>query len=259
MPEEPVIRVRGLLTGFGPQRIHDGLDLDVERGEVLGVVGASGTGKSVLLKAIVGLLRPLAGTVEVFGRELRRLPEAERRAVERRWGVMFQGGALFTSLTTLENVQVPLVEHLRLPPRLSRELAGLKLRLAGLPDEAGAKAPAELSGGMRKRAALARAMALDAELLFLDEPTAGLDPLGAAAFDELVLSLKESLGLTVFLVTHDLDSLVRICDRIAVLGDKKILAVGPLEEILRHPHPWIREYFHGPRGRAARISAGEES
>lgn len=251
MEAEPIIRVRDLETRFGSQVIHQGLDLDVRRGEVLGVVGGSGTGKSVLLKAIVGLLRPAAGSIEIFGQEIRRLPEERRRAVERRWGVMFQGGALFTSLTVGENVQVPVKEHLSLPAALALDIAVLKIRLAGLPEEAASKYPAQLSGGMKKRAALARAMALDAELLFLDEPTSGLDPIGAAAFDELILSLSRSLGLTVFMVTHDLDSLVRICDRIAVLADERILAIGPLEEILRCDHPWVHSYFHGPRGRSA--------
>ena len=247
----PIIEVKGLRTRFGAHVVHDNLDLAVRAGEVIGVVGGSGTGKSVLLRAIIGLIRPAAGTVTVFGRDLRQLPKAERRRVERRWGVLFQDGALFSSLTVAQNVQVPLSEHLDLPATLMDEIAALKIAMVGLPPDAGAKFPAELSGGMRKRAGLARALALDPEIVFLDEPTAGLDPIGAAAFDQLIGRLQQSLGLTVFMVTHDLDSLYAICDRIAVLADRRVLAVGSMDEMLRQNHPWIRAYFHGPRARAA--------
>ena len=247
----PAIRVTGLVTRFGRQTIHENLDLEVRRGEVLGVVGGSGTGKSVLMRTIIGLNRPAAGRIEVFGQDLGASSPAERNAVERRWGVLFQDGALFSSLTVAENVQVPLRETLRLPQRLMDEIAALKIAMVGLPADAGDKYPSELSGGMRKRAGLARSLALDPELLFLDEPTAGLDPIGAAAFDLLIRSLQQTLGLTVFMVTHDLDSLHAICDRIAVLAEKRVMVVGSMAEMLRHQHPWIREYFHGPRSRAA--------
>lgn len=259
MSEDVVIRIRGLRNEFEAQVVHDGLDLDVRRGEILGVVGGSGTGKSVLLRTIVGLNRPRAGAIEVFGQRLDRLDGPARQAVERRWGVLFQDGALFSSLTVAQNVQAPMKEHLRLPQPLLDGLAAMKISMVGLPPEAGAKYPSELSGGMRKRAGLARALALDPELLFLDEPTAGLDPIGAAAFDELLRRLQQTLGLTVFLVTHDLDTLYAVCDRIAVLAEKRVLVVGTMADMLRHQHPWIREYFHGPRARAAaaaRESAG---
>ena len=246
-----MIRIRGLSTRIGGRELHHDLDLEVRAGEVLAVVGASGSGKSVLLRTIIGLASPAAGSIEVFGRDLARLDEAGRRAVEARWGVLFQDGALFSSLSVAENIAVPLKEQLDLPRRLRREICALKVALAGLPPETGAKFPSELSGGMRKRAGLARALALDPELLFLDEPTAGLDPISAAEFDALVRDLKESLGLTVFMVTHDLDSLVAIADRIAVLVDKR-LRIGTMDELLADPDPWIRAYFQGPRGRAAR-------
>ena len=247
---QPIVRVRGLVNRFGSETVHDGLDLDVFAGEVLGVVGGSGSGKSVLLNTIVGLNRPKQGEVEVFGTDILSASESELRAVERRWGVLFQDGALFSSLTVAQNIEVPLKEFWDMPPRLMDGIAALKIGLAGLPEDAGPKFPAELSGGMRKRAGLGRALALDPEILFLDEPTAGLDPIAAGEFDNLVRDLKSSLGLTVFMVTHDLDSLFAICDRVAVLVDKKI-RIGTLEELLRDDHPWIRAYFHGPRGRAA--------
>lgn len=250
----PIITVSGLTTRFGRTVIHQDLSLQVRAGEVMGVVGGSGAGKSVLLRAIIGLDRPAAGTIEVFGVDLSKLSPARRAAYERRWGVLFQDGALFSSLTVAQNVAVPLREHLDLSRRLMDEIVALKIAMVGLPPEAGAKYPAELSGGMRKRAGLARALALDPEILFLDEPTAGLDPIGAAAFDELIRGLQQSLGLTVFLVTHDLDSLRAICDRIAVLAEQQVIAVGTMADMLRQPHPWIREYFHGPRARAAGIS-----
>ena len=249
---ELAIRIRGLRTGFGNQVIHDGLDLDVYRGEILGVVGGSGTGKSVLLRTIVGLNRPIAGKIEVLGQALSNRRKGE--ALEARWGVLFQDGALFSSLTVDENIQVPLKEHSTLPQRMLDEIAALKVAMVGLAPDACHKYPSQLSGGMRKRAGLARALALDPEILFLDEPTAGLDPIGAAAFDKLILQLHGSLGLTVFMVTHDLDSLHTICDRIAVLADHKLAAVGSMDVMLGSDHPWIRDYFHGPRGRAALAS-----
>ena len=248
--DDTVIRVRGLVTRFGAQTIHDGVDLDVRRGEVLGIVGGSGSGKSVLLRSLIGLKRPEAGRIEIFGHDIGRLGEAEKRALDRRWGVLFQDGALFSSLTVAQNIEVPLREYYRMPEPLMDEIAACKIAMVGLPETAADKYPAQLSGGMRKRAGLARALALDPEILFLDEPTAGLDPIAAAEFDQLIRDLKSSLGLTVFLVTHDLDTLFAICDRVAVLVDKKI-RVGTLEQHLADAHPWVRAYFHGPRGRAA--------
>jgi phospholipid/cholesterol/gamma-HCH transport system ATP-binding protein len=247
---EPIIRVRGLVNRFGTETVHDGLDLDVFAGEVLGVVGGSGSGKSVLLRTIVGLNRPRAGQVEVFGTDILQMTDAEQHELEQRWGVLFQDGALFSSLTVAQNIEVPLQEFFRMPQRLMGEIAALKIGLAGLPEDAASKFPAELSGGMRKRAGLARALSLDPEIVFLDEPTAGLDPIAAGEFDHLIRDLKSSLGLTVFMVTHDLDSLYAICDRVAVLVDKKV-RVGTLDQLLHDDHPWIRAYFHGPRGRAA--------
>lgn len=254
-PDQSIIRISGLRTQFGQQIIHQELDLEVRRGEVLGVVGASGTGKSVLLRAIVGLVKPTAGRIEVFGEDLLQLRQGERQQLEKRWGVLFQDGALFSSLTVAQNIEVPLREHGGLSEQLMDEVAALKLAMVGLPPSAGPKYPAELSGGMRKRAGLARALALDPEIVFLDEPTAGLDPIGAAAFDELIAQLQVNLGLTVFLVTHDLDSLYAICDRIAVLAEGRLLAIGNLQRMLEHTHPWLRSYFHGPRGRAVLASS----
>ena len=247
-----VIEVRGLRTAFGRSVIHDGLDLDVRRGEVIGVVGGSGSGKSVLLRTIVGLKRPDAGHARVFGAELASRGEQQRRQYERRFGVLYQDGALFSSLTVAENVRLPIVENHTLPPALLEQLVQLKIRLAGLPADAGPKYPSQLSGGMRKRAGIARALALDPEILFLDEPTSGLDPIGAAQFDELILTLKNALNLTVFLVTHDLDSLYAICDRVAVLADGKVVVVDRIDVVERHPHPWIQQCFRGPRARGAR-------
>lgn len=246
------IRVRGIKNSFGDQIVHDGIDLDVRNGEILGVVGGSGTGKSVLLRSIIGLKQPDAGEVDIFGESMIGKEEDEALDVRRRWGVLFQGGALFSTLTVAENVQFPLREYYPgLDPKLLDEIAAYKVVMAGLPPEAGPKYPSELSGGMKKRAGLARALALDPILLFLDEPTAGLDPIGAAAFDELTKSLQQTLGLTVFLITHDLDTLYAICDRVAVLADQKVIAVGTIPELLALDHPWIQEYFNGPRGRAA--------
>jgi phospholipid/cholesterol/gamma-HCH transport system ATP-binding protein len=256
-PDEPIIRVRNLVNRFGVETVHDGLDLDVHRGEVLGIVGGSGSGKSVLLRTIIGLNRPVEGKVEVFGRDILSLSEDQMRDLESRWGVLFQDGALFSSLTVAQNIEVPIKEHFDMPLRLMDELSAVKVGLVGLPEDAGEKYPAQLSGGMRKRAGLARALALDPEIVFLDEPTAGLDPIAAGAFDELIRDLKASLGLTVFMVTHDLDTLFAICDRVAVLVDKK-LRLGTLEQLLNDNHPWIHAYFHGPRGRAAQRSEGAE-
>lgn len=251
MERQAVIEVRGVVNRFGAQTVHDGLDLDVYRGEVLGIVGGSGTGKSVLLRSIVGLNRPAAGSIRVFGTDVLAADDAERTAVSRRWGVLFQQGALFSSLTVQENVEAPMRELDHVEPRLRAALAQLKISMVGLPANACGKYPSELSGGMQKRAGLARALALDPEIVFLDEPTAGLDPIGADAFDQLIRQLKESLGLTVFMVTHDLDSLHAICDRIAVLAEKKVLVTGTMAEMLKVDHPWVHEYFHGPRARAA--------
>jgi len=254
-----VICVRQLSNRFGEQLVHEGLDLDVHRGEILGVVGGSGTGKSVLMRSIIGLQTPESGEVTVFGISMNDREDKEARNVRRRWGVLFQGGALFSTLTVAENVQVPLREYFPgLDLELLDEIAGYKVTMTGLPAEAGPKYPSELSGGMRKRAGLARSLALDPELLFLDEPTAGLDPIGAAAFDDLIKSLKETLGLTVFLITHDLDTLYAICDRVAVLADRRVVAVGTIPELLALDHPWIQEYFNGPRGRAAQDAAVRE-
>ena len=247
-----VISVKGLRNSFGDSVVHEGLDLEVRRGEILGVVGGSGTGKSVLMRSIIGLQRPDEGDVVVFGESNIDRDETEAVDIRKRWGVLFQGGALFSTLTVAENVEVPLREfYPDLSPSLLAEIAAYKVVMTGLPADAAPKFPAELSGGMRKRAGLARALALDPELLFLDEPTAGLDPIGAAAFDTLTQSLQKTLGLTVFLITHDLDTLYAICDRVAVLADKKVIAVGTIDELLALDHPWIEEYFKGPRGRAA--------
>lgn len=249
---ENIIEVRGLKNAFGDQIVHEDLDLDVRKGEILGVVGGSGTGKSVLMRSIIGLQSPIAGEVTVFGEPTVGRLETDAIEIRKRWGVLFQGGALFSTLTVAENVQVPLREfYPTLGLSLMDEIASYKVTMTGLPNDAGPKFPAELSGGMRKRAGLARALALDPELLFLDEPTAGLDPIGAAAFDELTKSLQRTLGLTVFLITHDLDTLYAICDRVAVLADKRVIAVGTIDELLALDHPWIQEYFRGPRGRAA--------
>lgn len=246
---EPIVEIEGLTVGFGGADILRDLSLDVYRGEILGVVGGSGTGKSVLLRSILGLLPKRSGNVKMFGVSYDGSSGRQRTALDRRIGVMFQHGALFSSLTVLENVQVPMREYLRLPQRLMDELARLKLDLVGLPTGAAGKLPAELSGGMIKRASLARALALDPELLFLDEPTSGLDPIGAAEFDELISTLRDTLDLTVFMVTHDLDSLHTVCDRIACLGEGKILVEGTLQTIMAFDHPWVQSYFAGPRSR----------
>jgi phospholipid/cholesterol/gamma-HCH transport system ATP-binding protein len=254
--ETAIVRVRGLRTSFGTQVIHDGLDLEVQRGEVFGIVGGSGSGKSVLLRCILGLMAPERGQIEVLGQDVGGIGESERYRLQARQGVLFQDGALFSSLTVAENIQTPLRERLSLSEALLQQLTGLKLDLVGLPRDACHKYPAELSGGMRKRAGLARALALDPEILFLDEPTAGLDPIGAAAFDRLIGGLQRSLGLSVLMVTHDLDSLTAICDRIGALVDKRSV-VGTLEELRNLDHPWLRAYFGGPRGRAALATPSE--
>ena len=250
--ETPIIRVRGLRNAFGSQIIHEDLDLDVRRGEIIGVVGGSGTGKSVLMRSIIGLQTPEAGEIQVLGEDMVGRTEDEAKNIRRRWGILFQNGALFSTLTVAENVEVPIREYFPfIKGDLLDEIASYKIAMSGLPPEAGNKYPSELSGGMRKRAGLARALALDPELLFLDEPTAGLDPIGAQAFDQLILNLRERLDLTVFLITHDLDSLYAICDRVAVLADRKVIAVDTIDRLLQLDHPWIQEYFNGPRGRAA--------
>ncbi len=251
MERPPVIQVRGLRNRFGAQTVHDQLDLDVYAGEVLGIVGGSGTGKSVLLRTIVGLNEPDAGQIHVLGTDMRRAAPEARAGVRRQIGVAFQDGALFSSLSVLQNVMAPMRTHLALGERLMAELSKFKVNLVGLPTSSYHKYPSELSGGMRKRAALARALALDPQVVFLDEPTAGLDPIGAAAYDDLVLRLQASLGLTVFMVTHDLDSLYAICNRVAVLAERRVYASGPIEEMAQVDHLWIQEYFGGPRARAA--------
>lgn len=252
--KETLIEVRGLRSQFGDNVIHDDLDLTVERGEVIGVVGGSGTGKTVLLNTIIGLKEPEGGSVSIFGHDMATLSKEEAADVERRTGVLFQSGALFSSLTVLQNVAAPLVEHTRLPMAMIDEIAEMKIAMVGLKPEAHHLKPAELSGGMKKRVGLARALALDPELLFLDEPTAGLDPIGAAAFDELIRQLSDDLGLTVFMITHDLDSLYAITDKVAVLADKRVVAKATVSELERSDHPWIKEYFLGPRGRAAKAA-----
>lgn len=251
---DPIVEVRGIVNRFGAQAVHDGLDMTVRDGEIFGIVGGSGSGKSVLLRTILGLQNPRAGQVLLHGHDVTQMSARELRGIKRRYGVTFQHGALFTALTVSQNVQLPIAEAGRLPDDVLEGLADLKIRLVGLPPDTAHKFPAQLSGGMVKRAALARALALDPSLLFLDEPTAGLDPIGAAAFDQLILSLQRALGLTVFLITHDLDTLYAICDRVAVLAERRVIAVGPLAEIERFDHPWVQDYFNGPRGRAARDS-----
>ena len=244
-----VLRVRGLTAGYGETNVLENLDLDAYAGEILGVVGASGAGKTVLLRTILGLIPKRAGAIGILGTDLGEASLAEREAVDRRLGVMFQQGALFSSLTVLQNVQVPMREYLDLSQRLMDELARVKIDLVGLPLDAASKFPAELSGGMTKRAGLARALALDPDIVFLDEPTSGLDPIGAAEFDELIDTLRDTLGLTVFMVTHDLDSLHTVCDRIAVLADRRVLIEGTLHDMLSFDHPWVKAYFRGPRAR----------
>ncbi len=255
---EIVISVRGLSTRFGNHVVHDNLDIDVRRGEILGIVGGSGTGKSVLLHSIIGLRKPNAGTITISGIDQTSLSTAQMKEARREWGVLFQEGALFSSLTVTQNIQVPLREYYDLSARLMDEIAAYKIAIVGLEPHAGSKYPSELSGGMKRRAGLARALALDPELLFLDEPTAGLDPIGAAAFDELILRLRDILGLTVVLVTHDLDTLFTTCDRIAALAEHKVIVSGTISDMLASKHPWVHSYFHGPRSRAVQMSRGRD-
>ncbi len=245
----PLIEVRNLVNRFGDQVVHDQLNLTIFQHEILGIVGGSGTGKSVLLRSILGLHTPTEGEVTVFGEKVAGRENCNLGFCQHRWGVLFQGGALFSGLTVLENVMTPILEHAGVGKQFAAELARLKLKMVGLKEPAFDRFPSELSGGMVKRAALARALANEPKLVFLDEPTAGLDPISAAEFDELILYLREHLKLTVVMVSHDMDSLLRICDRLAVLLDKKIM-VDCKEVVVRHPHPWIRQYFGGPRGRA---------
>jgi len=249
-----MVEVRGIVNRFGAQVVHDQLDMEVLENEVFGIVGGSGTGKSVLLRTILGLQRPQAGVIRLDGRDLTQLSENELRHVKARYGVTFQQGALFTSLTVMQNVQLPMIEHVKLTSALRDELALLKIRLVGLPPEAAQKYPSQLSGGMVKRAALARALALDPSLLFLDEPTSGLDPISAAAFDELLMELQSQLKLTVVMITHDLDTIFRTCNRVGVIVDRK-MEIDTLEGIVQHTHPWIQAYFHGERA-SARLSHG---
>jgi phospholipid/cholesterol/gamma-HCH transport system ATP-binding protein len=255
--KEVILSARDVRVTFGTRFILDGLSLDVYRGEILGVVGASGTGKSVLMRTIIGLAPLYSGKIDVFGQDYLALPPREQQRVAKRWGVLFQQGALFSSLTVKQNIQVPMREYLKLSPKLLDELAMLKIALVGLKPDAADKRPSELSGGMIKRAALARALALDPDLVFLDEPTSGLDPIGAGEFDDLIATLRQTLGLTVYMVTHDLDSLHAICDRIVAVGEGHVLAQGPMETMLASEHPWLRAYFHGPRARAALASSSK--
>ncbi|HLZ84040.1 MAG TPA: ABC transporter ATP-binding protein [Caulobacteraceae bacterium] len=251
-PSEPApVRVIGLHSRFGDHVVHEDLSLTVRRGEVLAVVGGSGAGKSVLLNTIIGLKRPEGGAIEVYGQDLAHVSSAGIADIERRWGVLFQSGALFSNLNVRDNVAAPRLEQGGVSREDAALLADIKIALVGLPPEAGDLKPSELSGGMRKRAGLARALSVDPELLFLDEPTAGLDPIAAGAFDSLIRDLSRTLGLTVFMITHDLDTLYAITDRVAVVADRKVVACAPVADLERSDHPWIREYFHGPRGRAA--------
>jgi phospholipid/cholesterol/gamma-HCH transport system ATP-binding protein len=251
----PVIEVQGLVNRFGTQVVHDGLDMEVRQDEVFGIVGGSGSGKSVLLRSILGLQHPSAGTVRIEGHDITRLSEQQLRPIKARYGVAFQSGALYSGLTVLQNVQLPMMEYLQLESTVRDELALLKIRLVGLPVDAAGKYPAQLSGGMVKRAAVARALALDPALLFLDEPTSGLDPVSATAFDDLVLFLQKELRLTIVMITHDLDSIFRTCNRVGVIVNRRMES-DTVERIVDNPNPWIREYFHGERARGARIAAG---
>ncbi len=247
---ETVIKVQGLVVGFGDRIILDHLSLDVQRGEILGVVGGSGAGKSVLLRTIIGLIPKRQGTIEVLGVDLDRVSETRRSTIEHRWGILFQQGALFSSLTVKQNVQFPMREYLQLSDRLLDEMAIAKLEMVGIAARDADKFPSELSGGMTKRVALARALSLDPEIVFLDEPTSGLDPISASDFDALIRTLQQTLGLTVFMVTHDLDSLYAVCDRVAALADGKVVAAGPIETVLGSEHPWVKAYFGGERASA---------
>jgi phospholipid/cholesterol/gamma-HCH transport system ATP-binding protein len=246
---QPIISVRDLIVGFRDRNVLDHLSLDVPQGEILGLVGGSGSGKSVLLRTIIGLLPKRSGTIEVFGKNLDNLDDDARNALQRRWGVLFQNGALFSSLTVMQNVQFAMREFLHLPERMLDEIAATKLAMVGLSRRDANKLPSELSGGMTKRVAMARALALDPEVVFLDEPTSGLDPISAGEFDSLIRTLQQTLGLTVFMITHDLNSLHAVCDRIAVLAEGRIVADGPISAMLASEHPWVKSYFRGQRGR----------
>ena len=250
MTTEPVIRIRDLVVGFGDRNVLDHVSVDVRRGEIFGFVGGSGSGKSVLLRTIIGLVPSREGTVDVLGTRLTEATDAQRRSIERRWGILFQQGALFSSLSVLQNVQFPMREFLDLSPRLLDEMARVKLEMVGLKSGDHDKLPSELSGGMIKRVGLARALAMDPELVFLDEPTSGLDPISAGDFDSLIKTLQQTLGLTVFMITHDLQSLYTVCERVGVLADGKVVAAGPVEDIIQSPHPWVQAYFRGRRGAA---------
>lgn len=253
--DDLVLSVSDVTVAFGDKVVLENLSLDVKRGEILGFVGASGSGKSVLLRTVLGLNKKRSGTIKLFGTDLDKASEAERMRLDMRVGVLFQHGALFSALTVMENIQVPMREYLDLPKALMDELALLKIELVGLPADAAPKFPSELSGGMIKRAALARALALDPEIVFLDEPTSGLDPIGAAEFDELVVKMRDTMGLTVYMVTHDLDSLFSTCDRVAVLGKKRVLVQGTIEDMLKSEEPWVKSYFRGKRARQLDLSA----
>ncbi|MBI1385839.1 MAG: ATP-binding cassette domain-containing protein [Rhizobiales bacterium] len=257
MGTEPAIRVRDLVVGFGREPVLRGLSLDVARGQVLGLVGGSGSGKSVLLRTIIGLIKPQQGVVEVLGVDVDRMDPGAQRELRRKWGVLFQRGALFSSLSVQENLEFAMRERVEISPRLRSELAIARLEMVGLAADDATKMPSELSGGMVKRVALARALALDPDLVFLDEPTSGLDPLSAARFDELILALHQTLGFTVFMVTHDLDSLNTVCDRIAALADGRVVAIGGMADMQASEHPWVRDYFSGPRARRAFMHPGE--
>jgi phospholipid/cholesterol/gamma-HCH transport system ATP-binding protein len=249
-PFESVIKVRDLVVDFLSHRVLNGVSLDLHRGEILGFVGASGAGKSTLTRTVIGLLPKRAGTIEVLGVDIDKADYHQKRAIDRRWGILFQQGALFSSLTVGKNIEFPIREYLRLSNRLTTEMAIAKLEMVGLSPDVYRDYPSELSGGMIKRVALARALALDPEILFLDEPTSGLDPISAGDFDQLILTLQETLGISVFMVTHDLDSLHRVCDRIAVLGEGKILEIGTMDRMMASQHPWLQDYFHGARAHA---------
>lgn len=257
--DTPPIQAKGILTQFGPNVIHENLDFELKRGEIVGLVGGSGSGKSVLMNTLLGLKQPEAGEVFYFGKPRSELTASEEMRLKNEIGVLFQGGALFSSLTVRQNVMVPMAEHLEMPKELMRELADMKIHIVGLPPESAVLHPSDLSGGMKKRAGLARSLALDPQILFLDEPTAGLDPIGAHAFDELILGLREAMDLTVLMVTHDLDSLYAICDRVAVLVDKRIAVYDSLDVVAEYDHPWVKEYFGGPRSRAAMATPGRAS
>jgi len=246
-----IIEIKNLVNKFGKQVVHDGANLQIKQGEIIGIVGGSGSGKSVLLRSILGLNKPQSGEILYKGQNILKLSASKLREFQKNWGMLFQQGALFSSLTVLENVLVPLKEHTKINHKLAEEIALLKIALVGLPQDSAHKYPSQLSGGMKKRAALARALALDPEVLFLDEPTAGLDPIGAAKFDDLIKDLRTGLGLTVVLVTHDLDTLFSICDRVAVLVDRQVIC-DDIAKIVDYKHPWIQEYFQGPRARAVK-------